>query len=109
MGGLLHDAGLITPRCPVRPPITTTKQLEKRPRAARFDDAVEFAGLARMFTLARRQQVYLPPPRRERAGVSTARTEQDQLGHVAEVEADTAAVGAAVFANFVPGQIGSYR
>ena len=63
-------------------------------------------GFARMLALARRQQIHLPPPRRERARVPAAHAEQQQLGHVAEIEADPAAVRTAVLADLVPDDVG---
>src|SRR5262245_43237103 len=82
------------------------KQLEKRPRAASFKNVVLLIWLARMLALARCQQVHLPPPRREGAGVLAAHTEQDQLSDIAEIETDSAPVRAAVFPYLVPDDVG---
>ena len=62
-----------------------------------------------MFALARRQQVHLSSSRSQRAGVLAAHTEQNQFGDIAEVEADAAAVRAAILPNFVPNDIGLDR
>src|SRR5262245_16631744 len=59
-----------------------------------------------MLALARRQQIHLPPSRRQRARVLAAHAEEKQLGHVAEIEADPAAIGAAVLAHLVPDDVG---
>ena len=59
-----------------------------------------------MLTLARRQKIYLPPPRRERPGVLAANTEQNKFSDVAEVKAHTASVRAAVFSYLVPDDVG---
>jgi hypothetical protein len=59
-----------------------------------------------MLALARGQQIDLSPSRREGAGVLAADAEQDQFGDVAEVEADAAAVRAAVLADLVPDDVG---
>ena len=53
--------------------------------------------LASMFTWRR--------PGAQGAGVAAAGAEQDDLGDVAEVEADAAAVGAAVLADLVPDEV----
>src|SRR5262249_40663944 len=63
-------------------------------------------GLARMLALARRQQIHLPPPWSERARVPAAHAEQDELGHVAKIEADPAPVRAPVLAHLVPDDVG---
>src|SRR4030081_166915 len=71
--------GLIAPG---RPALARAarEQLEIGPRTARLDDPVLLVRLARMLALARRQQVHLPPPRRQRARVLAAYAEQDELG-----------------------------
>src|SRR4030088_3747141 len=97
--------GLIAPG---RPALARAacEQLEIGPRTARLDDPVLLVRLARMLALARRQQVHLPPPRRQRARVLAAYAEQDELGDVAEIEADAAPVRAAVLAHLVPDDVG---
>src|SRR4051794_19271735 len=82
------------------------EQFDKRPPRARLDNVVLLIRLARMLALARRQQIHLPPSRRQRPGILAADPEQDQFGDVAEVEADAAAVGAAVFPYLVPDDVG---
>src|SRR5262245_23906146 len=82
------------------------KQLEIRAWAARLDDGVLLVGLARVFAFARGEQIDLSPAGRERARVPALDAEQDQLGHVAEIEADAAPVRAAVLAYLVPHEIG---
>src|SRR5262249_1217240 len=102
----LSDGGrLIAPRHPSFAR-TAREQFEKWSRAARLDDFIQLVRLARVFTLARGQQIYLPPSRCERAGVRTTHAEQDKLGYVAEIEADTAAIRTAVRADFVPDDVG---
>src|SRR5262245_35379345 len=101
----IADAGLMAPR---RPSFARAarKQLEEWPGTARLDELVLLIGLALMLPLARRQQIHLPPPRRQRARVLAAHAEQNQLRYVAEIEADTAAVRAAVLAHLVPDDVG---
>src|SRR5579863_530424 len=83
-----------------------SEQFDIGPRRAGFDDVVLFVGLARMLAFAGLDHVDLAAARRERARVLAANAEQNDLGHVAEVEADASAVGAAVFADLVPDDIG---
>src|SRR5262245_35908433 len=59
-----------------------------------------------MLALARRQQIHLPPSRRQRARVLAAYAEQQELSHIAEIEADPAAIGATVLAHLVPNDVG---
>src|SRR5262249_17974818 len=101
----IADAGLMAPRRPSFA-CAARKQFEEWPATARLDEPVLLIGLARMLALARRQQVHLPPPRRERARVFAAHAEEDKLGHVAEIKADPAAVRAAVLAHLVPDDVG---
>src|SRR5262245_30701687 len=101
----IADRGLIAPR---RPSFARAarEQLEEWPRTTRLDELVLLVGLARMLALARRQQIHLPPSRRERACVLAAHAEQNELGHVAEIETDRAAVRAAILAHLVPDDVG---
>src|SRR5262245_12164356 len=82
------------------------EQLEIGPGAACLDDGVLFVGLARMLALAGGEKIHLPTARRKRARIPALDAEQDQFGHVAEVEADAAPVGAAVLAHLVPDEVG---
>jgi hypothetical protein len=59
-----------------------------------------------VLTLARRQEIHLPPPWRECARILAAHAEENELGHVAEIETDPAAIWAAVRADFEPDEIG---
>lgn len=58
-----------------------------------------------MLALARREQIHLPPPGRERARVLSAHAKQNILGNVAEIEPNAAPVRSAVLANLVPNDI----
>src|SRR5262245_43846255 len=79
--------GLVAPRDPALAR-AAREQLEERAGAACLDDLVLLVRLARMLALARCQQVELPPSRRERARAPAAHPEKNELGHVAEIEAD---------------------
>src|SRR5262245_16381649 len=98
-------AGLVSPRHPALAR-AAREQLEERAAAARFDDLVLLVRLARMLALARRQEVHLPPSRRERARAPAAHPEQDELGHVPEIETHAASVRPAVLAHLVPDDVG---
>ena len=103
--GLVIIIGLITPR---RPTLAraTPEQFNKRPRRTRFDNVILFVGFSRMLALARREQINLPPPRRERARILAAHAEQNQLGDIAKIEADAATIRAAILAHLMPDDIG---
>src|SRR5262249_27467327 len=53
----------------------TGEQFEIGRRAARFDDFILLIGLARVLAFTRRQQILLPPSRRQRARVPAAHAE----------------------------------
>jgi hypothetical protein len=59
-----------------------------------------------VLTLARGQKVYLPPTGREGPRVLAAHAEQNEFGHIAEIEAYAAPVGTTIFAYLVPDDIG---
>src|SRR5664280_969320 len=58
-----------------------------------------------MFTLARSEQIHLPPTRRKRSCVLAAHTKQNILGDVAEINANAAAIRAAVFTDLMPDDV----
>ena len=68
------------------------EELEAGAGAALLDDAVDLGRLAGMFLLAGLEEIYLTAAGRERAQAAFDAEEQ-QLGDVAEIEADAAAVG----------------
>src|SRR5262249_53919698 len=96
---------LVAPRRPVLAR-AAREQFQVRAGAARLDERILLVGLARVLTLARRQEIDLPAARRQRAGVLALHAEQHELGDVAEIEADTAPVGAAIFSHLVPDDVG---
>src|SRR5262249_5284225 len=96
---------LVAPACPTGAG-AAREQLEIGPGAACLDDGVLFVGLARMLALAGGEKIHLPTAGRKRARIPALDAEQDQFGHVAEVEADAAPVGAAVLAHLVPDEVG---
>src|SRR5262245_60888179 len=102
----IADRGLIAPRHPSFAR-AAREQLEEWPGTARLDELVLLVRLARVLALARRQQIHLPPSRRQRARVLAAHAEQQELSHVAEIEADPAPVGAAILAHLVPDDVRS--
>ena len=81
------------------------EQLKVRPEATLLDQVVDLVRLSRMLALLARDQIDLGPAGVIRSHLP-ARAKQDQLGHVAEIETDAAAIGAAVLSNLVPNQIG---
>src|SRR6516164_1681360 len=72
------------------------KQLGIGPRRARLDDGIKLVGLSRVLPLLGGQVIDLPAPGIKRPCLLAAHAKQDKLGDIAEVEADTAAVGAAI-------------
>src|SRR5262249_17279515 len=88
-GRAIADRGLIAPRHPSFAR-AAREQLEEWPPTARLDERVLLVRLARVLALARRQQIHLPPSRRQRARVLATHAEQNELGYVAEIEADPA-------------------
>ena len=76
--------------------LAAAEQLDARAPAAILDDLVLLVGLAAVLALAGLDHVDLAAAGIERAGVLAAHAEQQQLGDVAEVEADAAPVRAAV-------------
>src|SRR5438874_1446558 len=104
-GWRVVDTGLVAPG---RPALARSprEEFKIRPWAAIFDNLILLIRLARMLALARRQQIHLPPSGRERARLLAAHAEQDQLGHVAEIEPDPASVRASVLAYLVPDDVG---
>ena len=62
--------------------------------------------LARVLALALGDEVHLPPPRRQSAGIFAPSAEQNDLGNVAEIEPHAPAIGAAILSGFVPDDVG---
>jgi hypothetical protein len=58
-GRLVGFVGLIAPRDPFLP-LTPSKELQKRPSTACFNDLALFIGLSRMLALPAFQVIYLP-------------------------------------------------
>src|SRR5262249_15670645 len=101
----IADRGLIAPRHPSFAR-AAREQLEEWPPTARLDERVLLVRLARVLALARRQQIHLPPSRRQRARVLATHAEQNELGHVAEIEADPAPARPPILAPLVPDDVG---
>jgi len=76
-----------------------------RAGAAALNQVVDAVGLFRVLLLAADEHVHLAPPRRQRAQ-APADAEQQQLSHVAEVEAHAAAIRPTILPNLVPDNIG---
>src|SRR5258705_1904986 len=87
-------------------PLTSCKQLKITSGTASLDDSVLFIGLAGMFALASSENIHLSATRSERACVLAAHAKQDQLGDIAEIETNSAAIRAAILAHFVPDDVG---
>src|SRR5690606_26507222 len=85
---------------------TATKQLDPWAPAAILNDLVLLVGLAAVLALAALDHVDLASTGIERAGVPSAHTEQQQFGDVSKIEADTAAVRAAILTDLVPDDVG---
>jgi len=80
------------------------EQFEIGGGAAFFDELVQFVRFAGMLPFALNNHVDLPPRGGQRADLPFD-AEQNQLGDVSKVEADTSSVGTAIFADFVPDKI----
>lgn len=102
VGGVL--LGLVPPHVPSGAR-TAREEFQIRPFAARFDQSVLLVGFSAVLSLPRRDDVLLRASRLEGPGVLALHSEEDHLGDVPEVEADSAAVGASVLPRFVPYQI----
>src|SRR5579875_1538746 len=85
------------------------EQLQEGARRARLDDVVQLLGLARVLALALGHDVDLAAAGGEGPVALAFDAEEDQLGDIAEVEADPAPVGTAVLARLVPNEIGLVR
>jgi hypothetical protein len=59
-----------------------------------------------VFALLSGEEIHLTAARRKRAGVLAPDAKKDKLRDVAEVEADAAAVRAAILPNLVPDDVG---
>src|SRR5262245_16465218 len=83
-----HDVigRLASPRGPPRARVAR-EELQARSGAAGLDDLVGFVGLSRVLALAGGEQVGLTPAR-GKGPKAPANPEEQQLGDVAEVEAD---------------------
>lgn len=81
---------------------TAPEQLQIWPRGTRRNDVVLLIGLARMLAFARLDHVYLTAAGRQRSRVFAANAKEDEFGHVAEIEADAAAI----LPDFMPDDIG---
>ena len=92
---------------PVGPswPRAAREQFQIGAARAGFDHVILLVGLARVFALAGFDHVHLPPAWRQRARVLAARAEQENLRHIAEVEAHAASVRSAVLADLVPDNV----
>lgn len=97
--------GLVAPRRPPRPR-PAGEQLQIRAGAAGFDDVVGFVRLARVLALAGGDDVDLPATGLSRAGIFAAHAEEEEFSNIAKVKADSAPVWPAIFACFVPHDIG---
>jgi hypothetical protein len=83
----------------------TGEEFEIGAGAALLDDAIQLIWLSGVFALAADDDIHLPAPRLERAqGAACAK--EHEFGDVAEIEAHAAPVRPAIFARFVPYQIG---
>src|SRR5205823_921489 len=93
--------GLVAPHSPTAP-LPAAEHFEARAPAAVLDDLVLLVGLAAMLALAGAHDVHLAATGIERAGILAAHAEQQQLGHIAKIEADTTTIRLAVLANLLP-------
>src|SRR5262249_11933800 len=101
--GVLVRLGLVAPGYPTRD-FFACEQFDEGAGATALDQGILLVGFARVFLLAADEDVDLPPPRGLGAQ-PTPDSEQEQLGDIAEVEADAAAVGAAVLADLQPYEV----
>src|ERR1700678_1376879 len=103
-GRLIRVIGLIAPIYPFLA-FATGEEFKERTWAAGLDQIVLFIGFSRVFTLATAQIIYLCTAGLESPRILTPHSEQNQLRHVAEIETHAPAIGATIFADFVPDQI----
>lgn len=102
-GGVVF--GLVAPGGPAGAG-AASEEFQAGAGAAAFDEGVLLVRLAAVFALLGAEVVNLGAAGGEGAGVASADAEQEHFGDVAEVEADAAAVAAAVFPQLVPDDVG---
>lgn len=95
---------LITPNGPAAP-FAAAEHFQAWPPTARFNNIARLIGLAAMLTLHRLDHVDLTSARIERSGILATDAEQQQFRDVAEVKADSAAIGAPILTHLVPDNI----
>src|SRR5262249_6868752 len=85
---------LVSLIAPSRPtlPYPSCEQLQERPGTTCLYNVVLLIRLARMLSLSRGKQIYLPPARRKCTRVLPSHAEQDQLSDIAEIKTDPASV-----------------
>ena len=102
--GLVRLIRLVAPGRPVLAE-SPTEHFEIWTRGAGLDQRILLVGLSRMLTLSGRDIIHLRPSWTECPGVFAPNAEQNQFGHVSEIEPDPAAVGTAVLSDFVPDDV----
>ena len=103
-GRLVVLVGLVAPIGPARP-CAAREEFEVGAFGAGLDQLILFIGFARVFAFAGLHHVDLAAARSQCSRGFTAHAEKQNLGDIAEIEADTAPVGAAVFPDLVPHDI----
>jgi len=93
---------------PVCPSVASAarKEFQERSAAASLDEIVLLVWLTRVLPLSCGKEIDLPSSGRKRPCVPSAHAEQQDLGHVTEVESNASAVGAAVLSDLVPDDVG---
>lgn len=92
---------------PLVPPWTfeSRKQLKMWPRRACLDEIIELVRLAGMLPFLDAKKIYLRP-----TGVKSAHpaanAQKQEFRHVPKIKTDTPSIRAAIFADFIPDEIG---
>jgi hypothetical protein len=95
---------------PVSPPASCSpsKHLKVWTPRTRFNNLVLLVRLTAVFALTARNEVHLGSTGSKRASMFALYAEQNQLRHIAEIEAYPASIGPAILPDFVPNDIALY-
>src|ERR1041384_3471424 len=96
---------LVTPYRPTLA-LLAGKQFKERPSRARLDYAENFVRFAAVLALSSGDQIHLGATGFQCPSILPTHPKQDEFGNVAEIESDATAIRSAVFANFIPSEIG---
>ena len=103
-GWRIRVISLISPGGPPFP-IATSEKFQKWSKATSLYQLILLIWFARVLPLSAAKIIHLSTTPFEGPGILASYAEQNQLGHIAEVEANTASVGSTILSNLVPNQV----